>query len=72
MPDFIVRLIERVYTGILAIEVPTADRCTEIFNILVRVLQADSLTVIVIDYMHIINVSIHDNETEIGRCGVCI
>ncbi|MCP4494507.1 MAG: reverse transcriptase family protein, partial [Gammaproteobacteria bacterium] len=54
LPDIIVDLIERMYTGTLA-KVITPDGLTEVFKILAGVLQGDTLApylfIIVIDYL---------------------
>lgn len=66
IPEVIVLLIERLYTGTFA-KVITADGMTEIFEILAGVLQGDTLApylfVIVVDY--IMTVAI-DNVPDVG------
>ena len=67
IPDVIVRLIERIYTGTKA-KVLTADGVTEVFDILAGVLQGDTLApylfIIVIDY--IMTLSIDDDASDLG------
>ena len=67
IPDAIVNLIDKMYTGTMA-KVITADGLTEVFEILAGVLQGDTLApylfVIVIDY--IMTVAIDDLDEDIG------
>ena len=67
IPDIIVQLIDRVYTGTKA-KVVTADGTTEVFDILAGVLQGDTLApylfIIVVDY--IMTLTIDDDETDSG------
>ena len=67
IPDIIVQLIDRVYTGTKA-KVVTADGTTEVFDILAGVLQGDTLApylfIIVVDY--IMTLTINDDETDSG------
>ncbi|KAL5256120.1 hypothetical protein ACHWQZ_G011360 [Mnemiopsis leidyi] len=61
IPDIVVQLIDKLYTGTKA-KVVTADGITEVFDILAGVLQGDTLApylvIIVVDY--IMTVAIHD------------